>query len=50
MKTLNDYKNQYRKAKTSATKTKIMNCAMNNLSYEDKQKFYAWQVKYMQTH
>ena len=49
MKTLNDYKNRYRKAKTSATKAKVMNGAMN-LSHEDQQKFIAWQVNYMQTH
>ena len=46
MKTLAYYKNRYRKAKTSETKAKVMNDAMN-LSYEDQQKFISWQVKFM---
>jgi len=49
MNTLSDYKNRYRKAKTAKTKTKIMSMAMNNLSHENRQKFYSWQVDYMKT-
>jgi len=47
MTTLSNYKTRYKKAKTTKTKTKIMNLAMNNLSHENRQKFYDWQVDYM---
>jgi hypothetical protein len=45
MKNLSYYKARYRKAKKIATKTKIMNTAMLNLSYADQQKFIKWQSR-----
>jgi hypothetical protein len=44
MKTLDYYKNRYRKAKTGETKAKILNGTMN-LPYEDQQKFTRWVVE-----
>jgi hypothetical protein len=41
---LTSAKSRYKKAKTIATKTKVMNLAMLNLSYSDQQKFVKWQV------
>ncbi len=47
MKTLSQYKQQYKKAKTQKGKTSAMNGAMLNLSHSDKQLFYKWQVEEM---
>ena len=45
MKTLSDYKKNYKRAKTNVTRTKVMNLAMLNLSTKDQQKFISWQTK-----
>ena len=47
MKTLENYKKEYKNAKTQKGKSSAFNRAMNNLSYIDKQNFYEWQVKLM---
>lgn len=47
MKTLSDYKRQYKKAKTSKGKTSEMNKAMLNLSFADQQAFMKWQTEQM---
>lgn len=46
MKNLSTYKARYRKAKTSETKARIMNGAMNLPRFEA-QEFIAWQIKFM---
>jgi hypothetical protein len=47
MRTLANYKAAYKKAAKSATKQRIFNQAMLNLSYADTQKFIEWQVNFM---
>ena len=47
MKTLATYKAAYTKAKTQKGRQSAMNRAMLNLSYDDKQAFYKWQVEKM---
>ena len=47
MKTINYYKNRYRKAVNGETKARILNGAYFNLSLSDFEKFIAWQVNFM---
>lgn len=47
MKTLSNYKAEYKKAKTQKGKQSAMNRAMLNLSYDDKREFMKWQVSEM---
>jgi len=47
MKTLATYKAEYKKAKTQKGRQSAMNRAMQNLSHEDQQIFYKWQVETM---
>ncbi len=44
MKTLANYKKQYKTAKTTKTKISVFNKAMLNLTYEEQQKFIMWQT------
>ena len=43
-KTLAYYKSRYKNAKTTATRSKIMNFVMMNMSHDDQQKFVKWQT------
>jgi hypothetical protein len=47
MKTLSNYKSEYKKAKTSKGKTSAFNRAMLNLNQDDQQLFVKWQVDHM---
>ena len=47
MKTLATYKAEYSRAKTQKGRQSAMNRAMLNLSYDNKQSFYKWQVEQM---
>lgn len=45
MKNLTNFKKAYSSAKKQATKNKIFNSAMLNLSYSDQKEFIIWQSK-----
>lgn len=45
MKTLSQYKSEYKKRKTAKGRTSVFNKAMLNLSHQDQQEFIKWQSK-----
>jgi len=47
MKTITSYKSDYKKRVTQKGKQSVMNRAILNLSYDDKQKFIKWQINRM---
>ena len=44
MKTLSDYKSDYKKRKTQKGRQNVMNRAMLNLSPKDQWRFLRWQI------